>query len=145
MVLTFTVDSSVEILLWRVLQASTHTSGFDWSFGLPRLLWSSTSTSVFDSSSGRISDSDFGLQVFDCFGLRRRALTRALGFPAHFGGCRQHWLVQAWLGRRRHRWRVPAMGARERLNREWTGNLQQPPCQGSSAVNESCYTLQYIL
>ena len=34
-------------------------------------------------------------KVFDCFGRRRRAFTRALGFPARFGGCHQHWLAGA--------------------------------------------------
>ena len=38
-----------------------------------------------------------------------------------------------------------ALAVGERLNLALTGNLQQPPCSGSSAVNESCYSLVYIL
>ena len=48
-----------------------------------------------------------------------------------------------WLRRRRHSGQAQALVAGGRLNLAWTGNLQQPPCQGSSAVNESCYTLVY--
>ena len=36
------------------------------------------------------------------------------------------------------------MAAGGRLNRARTGNLQQSPCQGSSAVNESCYMNLYL-
>ena len=39
---------------------------------------------------------------------------------------------------RRYRWRAPALATGGRLNR---GNLQQPPCLGLSALNESCHTL----
>ena len=48
-----------------------------------------------------------------------------------------------WFGWRRHRWRTPALVAGRRLTRARTGNLLQPPCPGSSAVNESCYTFAY--
>ena len=109
LLLTFTIDSSFllrralpasvdsyfdgRFLLRRALPASTRTSGFDSGFVLPRLLWSSTTASGFDSVSGEFWTSRF--KVFDCFGLRHRALTRASGFPVRFGGCHQHRLSGA--------------------------------------------------
>ena len=91
LLLTFTIDSSFP--LRRALPASTRTSGFDSGFVLPRLLWSSTTASGFDSVSGEFWTSRF--KVFDCFGLRHRALKRASGFPLSFGGCHQHRLSGA--------------------------------------------------
>ena len=38
-----------------------------------------------------------------------------------------------------------ALAAGWRLNGARMGNLSQPPCQGSSAVNEFCYILVNIL
>ena len=82
----------------------TRTSGFDSRFVLPRSLWSSTSASGLDSISGEVRTSSF--TVFDCFGLRLRALARASGFPVRFGGC--HPQLAEW---RRHRGRAPALAA----------------------------------
>ena len=109
MVLTFTADSRVEILLRRELLASTRTSEFDLRFGLPRLLWSSTCTSGFDSNSGEISDFELqGLRLlrsspsgFDaCFGLAcaLRRVPSALALAL---------LAGAGLGP----WRAPEPGA----------------------------------
>ena len=73
----FTMDSSVEILLRRAFPALMRTSGFDSRLGHPRLLWSTTSTSSFDSSSGGISD-------FELQGLRLH-LSSPSGFEACVG------------------------------------------------------------
>ena len=110
MLLTFTIVSSVEILvsyfdesfqLWR---AAAH-FGFNSRCGLPRQLWSLTSTSGFDSRSGGISD--FKLQGLwllqsspsgfdECFGLPS-ALRRV---PSALTWRRTHWLrACAWTRR----------------------------------------------
>ena len=103
MLLTFTIDSSVEIqdsyfdercLLRRALRASIRASGFHACFG-PRLAFRA---SIQVREEFRTSSS----KVFDCFGLRLWALARASGFPARFGWCHQHWLpADAWTGRGR--------------------------------------------
>ena len=114
----------------------TRTLGIHSRFGLPRLLWSSSPRRALRASiqiRGEFRTSIF--KVFDCFGRHRRALTRASGFPARFS--------IGWLGRRRHSGRAPSLAAGERLKRARTGILPQPPCPGSSAVNESCYTFVY--
>ena len=98
MVLTFTIESSVEILdsyfnkhflLRYTPQASIwHTSGFDLRFWLPLLVWSwgsSTSTFGFDSSLGIIWNSCF--KVFDIIGPRLWALVCASGNPVLFCWC----------------------------------------------------------
>ena len=93
MLLTFTIDSSVDIQdscfderfrLRRALRASIRASGFHACFG-PLLALQTRSD--FDSSSGEILD----VKVFDCFGLRHWTLKRATGFPARFCWCHQHW------------------------------------------------------
>ena len=110
MVLTFTINSSVEIRF-----------NFRGNFELLclRLLWSSPSG--FDA----------------CFGLRHILLASLCASAGAISiGC-------LWM--RLHRARAPALAAGERLNWARTGNLQQQPCQGSSAVNQSCCTFLYIL
>ena len=100
-------------------------SGFDAHFGLRFKLWGN-----FDLRASRSSTAS----VFT-FGL-----WRVLRGSLRFGGCHQHRLAGAAP--------APLAGAGNGrggscLNRARTGNLQQPPCPGSSAVNESCYTLVY--
>ena len=50
-----------------------------------------------------------------------------------------------WLRRRRHSGQAQALVAGGRLNLAWTGNLQQPPCPGSSAVVIPWYTVATVM
>ena len=101
-----------------------------WVSIVPRLLWSLTSTTCFDSTLGGILD--FELQVFRLRILHLRALARSLGFLALFDwyhqlvGAAQEQQADADTGRWLAQWRLnrPAL----------TGSRQQQPCQGSSAV-----------
>ena len=126
-------------LIRRALPAVKHTSGFDSCFRLQCLLLSSTSTLSFDSKSGRISD-------FELQGLRLLRCSPS-GFDACFGLLCALRLVPSasacWGGAGKaceRRGPAPKPGGQ-------TGNLnlQQPACLGRSVVNESCYTLVYLL
>ena len=110
---------SYHFLLWRALPASTRTLGLDSHFGLPRLLWFSTSTSGINSSYGGVWTSRF--KVFNCFGLRLWALTRASSFPARFGWCHQHWLGGAGTAGGRRHWLLA--GARTGRGRTTSSSL----------------------
>ena len=116
--LDITINSGVKILD-SYFDKRNGTSGFDSCFGLPRLLWSSTSFLGFNSNLVGISDLRF--KVFDCFCLCIRALTRALGFPASFGGCHQYRMIRA----------APAPLAGAGTGRgQATGSDGQPPICG---------------
>ena len=132
-----------------VLQSLTLTLGFYLRFVLPLLLSSSTSTLGFISSLGdsEVWASDF--KVLDCFACSVQASTPASVFDAPLGfhtgsglPCSLRLGPSASAG-----WGCacsaggPCVGGR--LNSVLMGNLPQLPCQGSSAVNKSCYTLVY--
>ena len=115
---------------------SIRSSAFDSRFGLQHLLWSSTSNSGFDSSSGGITD-------FELQGLRLLRSSPS-GFDACFGfPCALWQMPSAWAG-----WGGAGTAGVPRywtLAGAWTGRgratSRQPPCPSSSAVNQSCYTL----
>ena len=120
MVLTFAVDSSIEILDSYVDELFWLQSAlcFDSRFGHPwfrfKFMW------------------NFRLlaKVFDCCDVLLWALMRSSGFPACFGKCHQHQLVGAAPAQRAGvgnvRWRAPEQGA--------DGNLPQP------SVSWPCYS-----
>ena len=123
-----------------MLQAFTLTFGFHSCFGLPCLLCSSSPWRALLAS----------IQIWGKFWIWASRSSTALVVAVW------HWRVLwaslrasagaisiGWLGRCLHSWLAPALAAGERLNRALTGNLPQQPCQGSSAVNESCYTFEY--
>ena len=133
MLLTFTIDSSVDIQdsyfderfrLWRALCASIRASGFHAYFG------------------PRVPDEQFGLQFKfgGNFGLWASRSSTALVVAV--GHLRVLWaslrasagaIRIGWLGLRRHSGRalLPALAAGERPNRARTGILPQQPCPDS--------------
>ena len=124
-------ESSPTMLLSFPTLASA--SCFDAHFGPRFALWASALALVLDEHFGHQfklwGSLDFTLQGLQL--LR----TSPSGFDACFELSCALWLVPSALaGRRRHRWRAPALAAGGRQNRARTDNLQQPPCQ----FNESC-------
>ena len=130
-----------------VLQSLSLTSGFYLCFVLPLLLSSSTSTLGFISSLGEVWASDFKIlgllcmlsaSFHTCFCLRRSfGLSTGSGLPCSLRlgpSASAGWGCACSAG-------GPCVGGR--LNSVLMGNLPQLPCQGSSAVNKSCYTLVY--
>ena len=130
MVLTFTINSSVKILPRRVLPALTHTSGFDWLFGLPLVLWSSRALEALIQVFGGISG--FWLQ---CMLQASTQTSPASVFdtPSGFDSCfRLPCLLQlrpsaqaGWSCRL-----AQALAAAWCLNRAQTGDLQAAALPG---------------
>ena len=94
MVLTFAINSSVEILDFYVdkcfwlrsapwASIRRRASGFHTCFGPPQALWASIQV-LWEFQT-------WSFKVFDCL----LALMSALGFPARCGRYHQHWLVGA--------------------------------------------------
>ena len=127
MLLTFTIDSSVDI----------QDSYFDECFPHQRALWASIRACFGPGRALWASIQVWGefqtlsFKVFDWFGLCTWSLTSDLGFPVLFCGCHQHWLVGAAP--------APLAGAGPKQAPE-QGVEGQQPCQGSSSVSESCHT-----
>ena len=125
--LTFTISSSVKILLWQALPASNgealRSSRFNTCFGHRRAFW--TLIQVW----GKFRALDFNARPKLPILLRSLTLLRALIRASELRYQRGRASV------------VPTLAAGWHLNREQAGNYPQLPCQGSSAVHESCNIL----
>ena len=127
--LTFTISSSVKILLWQALPASNALLAsicaprFNACFGHRRAFW--TLIQVW----GKFRALDFNARPKLPILLRSLTLLRALIRASELRYQRGRASV------------VPTLAAGWHLNREQAGNYPQLPCQGSSAVHESCNIL----
>ena len=141
LLLTFTIDSSVEI----------QDSYFDERFQLRRALRASIRASCFHACFGPRRQLRASIQFRGNFGLQASksstasvfaiGLSRVLGLP-----CTLRRVPSALAEWRRHCWRAPALAAGGRQNRARTGNLPQPHCSGSALLsNESYFTFVCIL